>query len=70
MSLDVLRTSSRISAESEISYAERARQGVNCQNSPADYFGKRGFAGIFRRKTHASVCVRGKTRPIASEAAP
>ena len=28
MSLDVLRTSSRISAESEIPYAERARQGV------------------------------------------
>ena len=28
MSLDVLRTSSRISAMSEISYAERAPQGV------------------------------------------
>ena len=53
MSLDVLRTSSRTIAMGEISYAKRARQGVNCQNSPADYFGKRGFAGIFRRKTHA-----------------
>ena len=42
MSLDVLRTSGRTIAMGEIPYAERARQGVNCQNSPADYFGKRG----------------------------
>ena len=42
MSLDVLRTSGRTIAMSEISYAERARQWVNCQNSPADCFDKRG----------------------------
>ena len=50
MSLDVLRTSSRTIAMDEIPFAERARQGVNCQNSPADYFGKRGFCRDFPKE--------------------